>query len=149
MEIVKVKGRNDDFVMLCKKLEEFQFGLIPVLQEKGYNLIDDLDVVEGFLMYDDKKPVASIGLKRVTDETCEVVRVFVSGEYRGNGYAVTMIEKIETLARELGYKRAELVTWGLSKSALRLYEKCGYRKGEEKSSEWFGGFAYVELDKNL
>ena len=149
MNIVKVDGENKDFVSLCKKLEEFQYGLMPVLREKGYELTSDLSEIVGFVLYVKNIAVGSVGLKRINDETCEVVRVFVSEEYRGNSYAGKLFEKIENLAREMGYKKVEMVAWAKAKSALKLYEKLGFEKSEEKISEWFGGFGYVELFKNL
>ena len=101
MQIVKVKGNNKDFKLMCEQLENFQFNMIPALKEKGYSLTDDLNEVIGFVLYDDNKPIGSIGLKRVSDEVCEIVRVFVLDDYRGNGYAGMLFEKIEDLAREM------------------------------------------------
>ena len=149
MEIVKVKGVDKDFELLCRELENFQYNMIPILKEKDYNLTDDLGDVTGFVLYDNKKPIASIGLKKISENTCEIVRVFVLEDYRGNGYAGMLFDKIENLAKELGFKNAEMVAWCDAKSALRLYEKLGYKKSEEKISEWFGGSKYVELYKNL
>ena len=37
MEIVKVKGVDKDFELLCRELENFQYNMIPVLKEKDYN----------------------------------------------------------------------------------------------------------------
>ena len=149
MNIVKVNGNDKDFLLMCKALEEFQFNMIPILREKEYSLTDDLNDITGFVMYDADKPIASIGLKKIDKRSCEIVRVFVLEEYRGKGYAGMMFEKIENFARELGFKKAEMVAWVSAKSALRLYEKIGYTNTEEKISEWFGGAAYVELFKNL
>ena len=149
MEILKVEGLDKDFKMLCEQLEEFQFNMIPILKEKDYSLTKDLEKVIGFVLYDNKKPIGSIGLKKSSDDTCEIVRVFVLEDYRGNGYAGMLFEKVETLAKELGFKNAELVAWCDAKSALRLYEKMGFMKSEEKISEWYGGFKYVELFKKL
>ena len=149
MNIVKVNGEDKDFRFLCEKLENFQYGLMPVLREKGYELTSDLSDIVGFVLYVNDIAIGSVGLKKIDDDTCEFVRVFVSEEYRGNGYAGMLFEKIENLAREIGYKKAELVAWTKAKSALRFYEKLGFKKSEEKISEWFGGFSYVELFKDL
>jgi len=149
MQIVKVDGNNKDFKLMCMQLENFQFNMIPILKEKEYSLTDDLNEISGYLLYDNEKPIGSIGLKKISDELCEIVRVFVLDEYRGNGYAGMLFEKIENLAKEQGFKKAEMVAWASAKSALRLYEKLGYLKTEEKVSEWFGGSKYVELYKNL
>ena len=149
MQIAKVDGNNKDFKLMCEQLENFQFNMIPILKEKEYSLTDDLNEITGYLLYDNEKPIGSIGLKKISDESCEIVRVFVLDEYRGNGYAGMLFEKIEDLAKEQGFKKAEMIAWVSAKSALRLYEKLGYLKTEEKVSEWFGGSKYVELYKNL
>ena len=147
--IEKVNGTHPDFFKLSKKLEDFQFNLMPVLKEKGYNLTENLDEITGLILYVENDPVASIGLKKIDEETCEIVRVYVSDDYRGNGYAGMLFERVENFVRELGFKNAELVAWCDAKSALRLYEKMGFMKSEEKISEWYGGFKYVELFKKL
>ena len=119
MEILKVNGSNEDFKKLCEKLENFQFNMIPVLKEKGYSLTDNLNEVIGFVLYDDKQPIGSIGLKKISEEVCEIVRVYVLDGYRGKGYAGMLFKKIENLAREMNYKKAEMVAWVSAKSALR------------------------------
>ncbi len=149
MELIKVDGSNKDFYYLCEKLQEFQYGLMPELKEKGYNLTDDLQEIVGFVLYIDKVPVGSIGIKKISKEVCEIVRVFVCEEYRGKGYATYMFSKIESLAKNLGYKKAEMVAWCKSTEALKLYKKLGFSCSVEKESEWFNGLEYVELFKKL
>ena len=149
MKILKVKGTNDDFKMLCSKLENFQFEMLPVLREKEYSLTDDLENITGFVLYVDDKPVGSIGLKHISDEACEIVRVFVMQNYRGNGYAKLLFSEVESLAKKMGYKRAEMVAWKKATAALKLYKDLNYVFGEEQVSSWYGGNLYIELYKNL
>ena len=149
MQLLKVKGTNSDFAYLCRELEKFQFDLMPVLKDKEYNLTDDLDDIIGFILYDNKIAIGSIGLKKLSNESCEIVRVFVNENYRGRGYAKILFENIEQLAKDLGYKKAELAAWSKAKSALKLYDKLGYISGKEKESEWFEGLKYFELYKNF
>ncbi len=149
MKILQVSGKDKDFVYLCKKLEDFQYNLLPNIKEKGYSLTNNLEDIKGLLLYVDEKPVGSIGIKRVNDKVCEIVRVFVDEDYRGNGYSKLLFEKIEKLAKSLGYEKAEMSAWCEAKVALKLYEKLGFIKSEEKVSEWYGGNEYVELFKKL
>ena len=51
MKIVRVNGDDKDFFSLCKRLENFQYGLMPILQEKGYELTSDLKEIEGYVLY--------------------------------------------------------------------------------------------------
>ena len=149
MQLVKVSGNSKDFSYLCKQLEDFQYNLIPVLKENNYTLTDDLQEITGYVLYVDNNPVGSIGLKKISNNVCGIVRVFVAESYRGNGYANLLMEKIEELAKELGYKKAEIIAWCESKAAINLYKKFSYSFSEEKVSEWYGGHKYVELHKDL
>ena len=147
--IDEVEGTDSVFFDFSKKLEDFQFNLMPVLKEKGYNLTENLEEITGFILYINRKPVGSIGLKKINDETCEIVRVFVDEVCRGNGYSRLLFEKVESYAKNIGYKKAEMVAWCKADSALALYKKLGYSFSEEKESEWFAGLRYVELSKDL
>ena len=149
MQFSQVNGTNKDFLQLCNKLQDFQFHLMPVLKDKGYNLTENLDCITGFILYDNKKPIGSIGLKKVSVDTCEIVRVFLEEEYRGNGYSKLLFEKIEALAKELNYKKAEMVAWSKATTAINLYKKLGYNSSDEKYSEWFTGLKYIEFHKTL
>lgn len=149
MKILQVKGSNPDFILLCKKLENFQFNLLPILKEKEYSLTNNLDDIIGFILYIDNTPIGSIGLKKISNDVCEIVRVFVREEYRGKNYAKILFEKIEHLAKNMGYKKAEMVAWSKATSALKLYNKLGYIIAQENLSEWYGGNSYVELYKDL
>ena len=149
MIIKEVNGQDRDLFLMSKKLEDFQFNLMPCLKDKGYSLTDELSEILGFIMYDNDKPIASIGLRKVTDDRCEIVRVFVDESYRGRGYAKLLFQKIEEFAISLGYKFAEMIAWQLASSATALYVKLGYTASEEKESEWFDGLKYVEFLKEL
>lgn len=149
MNFLEVKGTNKDFAECCKKLEDYQYNLIPILKEKDYFLTKNLEEVNGFVLYIDGKVVGSIGLKHVDNDTCEIVRVFIDQNYRGNGYGNKLIEKIEEYAKSKGYKKAEIVAWVKSTSAVCLYKKFNYIVKSEKVSEWFGGDKYLELYKEF
>ncbi len=149
LQIKELNGVDEDFVVLCRRLENFQYDLLPGVKEKGYNLTDDLKDVVGYVLYDGDKPVASIGLKKKTKRTCEIVRVFVDEAYRGNGYAKMLFKKIEDKAFEMEYNKAVMVTWEKSTAALGLYTKLGYKQGQTKVSEWYCGYGYIELSKDL
>ncbi len=148
MKIIKVEENNKDLGKLCLLLEKFQHQILPELAEKGYTLADTSGI-DAFLLYDGKDAIGSIGLKHIDNNTCEIVRVFMKDEYRGNGFAQLLFNHIEEYARNFGYRRAELITWANSISALALYKKLGYIRSEEKKSEMFNGLKYVELHKEL
>ena len=64
----RVNGQDRDLFLMSKKLEDFQFNLMPCLKEKGYSLTDDLSDILGFVVFEEDKPIASIGLRKVTED---------------------------------------------------------------------------------
>ena len=148
MKVIQVANCDKDFCELCLLLEKFQHQMLPGLEGTGYSLTDQSGIT-AFLLYDDKKAVGSIGIKHIDDTACEIMRVFMREEYRGKGLANLLFDHMEKYARQLGYKRAEMVTWAESKSALSLYKKLGYICSDEKASKWFTGAKYIELYKEL
>lgn len=150
MKVLEVDGKNADFYNLCCELEMFQFNLLPVLKEKGYCLTSNLqEVIKAYVLYNNNAVVGCVGLRPVTSEVCEIVRVYVKKKFRCKGYATMLIEKVENLAKELGFKFAEMTAWLKAESAIKLYKKLGYNHKEEKISKTYGGQAYVELFKTL
>lgn len=58
----------------------------------------------------------------------EVKRMYVRPEARGQRLAERLLERLEQLARELGVDRTLLETGRDQHAAVRLYERCGYRR---------------------
>ncbi len=148
MDILETKGIDSNFYSLCKRLEEFQFSLMPELKDKGYNLTYDLNDINGYLLYINNEPVGCIGLKKCTDDVCEIVRVFICKEHREKGYSKLLFSKIETLARTLGFKTAIMFAWVKAEVAINLYKKLGYIIIEEKVSN-YSQLVYFKLSKKL
>ncbi|PZS08334.1 MAG: GNAT family N-acetyltransferase [Solirubrobacterales bacterium] len=72
------------------------------------------------------KPVCCGGVKRLDASTCEIKRMYVVPELRGQGAARVLLNALEDRARELGYARARLDTGPKQKRARGLYESAGY-----------------------
>ena len=66
------------------------------------------------------------GLKRLTDEICEIKRMYVVPQARGRGIAGLLLEALEDAAVRLGYSVARLDTGPKQPHAQRLYERAGY-----------------------
>ena len=71
-------------------------------------------------------PVCCGGVKRLSDDACEIKRMFVVERARGRGAARELLEELERRARELGYSVARLDTGPRQPRAQRLYERAGY-----------------------
>jgi GNAT superfamily N-acetyltransferase len=80
------------------------------------------------------------GLKRLTDEVCEIKRMFVVPEARGRGLAQLLLDALEDAARGLGYSVARLDTGPKQPHARRLYERSGYREVDNFNGNPFASF---------
>lgn len=71
------------------------------------------------------------GLKRLDDRVCEIKRMYVVPEMRGQGVARELLQALERKARALGYELARLDTGPKQPHARALYESEGYREIED------------------
>jgi GNAT superfamily N-acetyltransferase len=76
--------------------------------------------------FDDGAPVCCGGVKALSDDACEIKKMFVVQEARGRGVARELLEELERLARGLGYEIARLDTGPRQMRAQRMYERAGY-----------------------
>jgi GNAT superfamily N-acetyltransferase len=81
-----------------------------------------------FVGYSGGMPVCCGGVKRLDDEACEIKKMFVTSEARGQGVARTLLGALEDAARELGYTIARLDTGPKQAHAQALYASAGYRR---------------------
>lgn len=67
-----------------------------------------------------------IALKYVDEKTCELKRLYVKPEFRGNQIAESLVNQIIDDAKKIGYKKIQLDTLPFLKSAIHLYERYGF-----------------------
>jgi GNAT superfamily N-acetyltransferase len=80
--------------------------------------------------YRDGVAVCCGGIKRLDGRICELKRMYVVPEARGQGVARRLLEALEDRARQLGYAVARLDTGPRQPGARHLYESAGYREIE-------------------
>ena len=61
-------------------------------------------------------------------DTCELVKIYLSKTYRGQGLGQMLLEKCTEEAIRLGYKKMYLETLPELINALSMYEKNGFEK---------------------
>jgi GNAT superfamily N-acetyltransferase len=76
--------------------------------------------------YDGDVAVCCGGVKRLSDEACEIKRMFVVEGARSRGVARALLDELERRARDLGYTIARLDTGHRQPHAQSLYERAGY-----------------------
>jgi len=76
--------------------------------------------------WEDQGAVCCGGLKRLSDDVCEIKRMYVVPAARGQGVAQLLLDALEDAARSRGYTAARLDTGREQPHAQRLYERAGY-----------------------
>ncbi len=100
-----------------------------------------------YLAYVDDKLAGCIALRKLEDETCEMKRLFVREGFRGDRVGVTLVEKLITDAREIGYKRMRLDTYPPKMSkAVKLYESHGFKPISPYYDNPHDDVLFMELD---
>jgi len=74
----------------------------------------------------DGEPVCCGGVKRLDERACEIKRMYVVPQARGQGVARQLLAALENAARALGYVIARLDTGPDQPHARALYESAGY-----------------------
>jgi molybdate transport system substrate-binding protein len=76
---------------------------------------------------DDGRVVGCCGVYRVDETTCELRKMYVLREDRGQGLGARLLRRAIAFARGRGFRRMELETASLLKVAIGLYERSGFR----------------------
>ena len=100
------------------------------------NLLEDMDDVQQiyfdnggiFLVLTDEDQIIGTGaILKMTDEVCELKRLWLQVEYHGKGLGYRMIQELFAFARKKGYQRVRLETDRDSQSrAFELYKRLGF-----------------------
>ncbi len=109
--------------------------------DAGHDMTGD-GITAMVLVRAEGEPVACGAIRDVSAEhgrgVGEVKRMFVLPEHRGRGYSRLVLDELERLAREQGWRRLILETGVLQPEAIGLYLRAGY-----VSMENFGEYADV------
>ncbi len=129
LKCVYTDGRNQDFSELCRLLDNNLDELVGGFEQRKnyvqYNTLENIhDVV---LFYDDDLPCACASFKHYEEGIAEMKRVFVRQEYRGQGVSKELIQALEAIAREKGYRSMILETGKPLIAATKLYLRMGYK----------------------
>jgi GNAT superfamily N-acetyltransferase len=79
------------------------------------------------VLIDGGEVLAGGGMRRVTDDTCEIKRMWTAAGHRRKGYASRVLTGLEDAARAAGYSTLLLETGPLQPEAIALYTARGYR----------------------
>jgi len=99
------------------------------------------------LAYSNEQLAGCIALRQLDAERCEMKRLFVRSEFRGDGLGRVLVGAIIDEARILGYKRMLLDTIpGKMDKAIELYEAIGFIDIEPYYDNPVEGARFMELE---
>ncbi|SJZ89427.1 GNAT family N-acetyltransferase [Anaerorhabdus furcosa] len=79
-----------------------------------------------YVVLSQDRVVGCIALRKLSKDVCEMKRLYVRSEVRGQGIAGRLIDLLIEQARLIGYKTMVLDTIPALKSAIHLYKKKGF-----------------------
>ena len=99
-----------------------------------------------YLAYCNEKLAGCIGLKKIDDKNCEMKRLYVREQFRGQQIGNQLILKIIADAKEIGYSHMLLDTLPFLKTALHLYRKYGFYETESYNDSPMDTSIFMRLD---
>ncbi len=128
MKLIKVENTNSDFISLCKKLDDIHNEVVAEQRMPGASCCVENEIYTNvYIMYDGEEPVGCIASTDVNNKEVEIGRVYVCKEYRNQGIATKLLEKVEKIAKNNGAKYLILDTYERLVGAVNLYKKMGFK----------------------
>jgi ribosomal protein S18 acetylase RimI-like enzyme len=94
-------------------------------------------------------PVGTLMLKRVSDDICEMNRMWVKSEARGHGIGRSLIEALCDRARDMGFQFMKLEALDERILAVPLYHKLGFVTDPDRSDYAMKDARIIALIKTL
>lgn len=98
------------------------------------------------LAFDHDKLAGCVALRRINDNECEMKRLYVRPQYRGQGLGRKLAEVIISEAKNKGYSRILLDTVPSMNEAINLYTGLGFERVESYRHNPIEGAVYMALN---
>ncbi|MEN6461093.1 MAG: GNAT family N-acetyltransferase [Syntrophomonas sp.] len=150
---IKIKPAYDEIESIKTLFTEYTQMLGVNLDFQNYK--QELEQLPGkyalpdgrlYIAYDENKTKGCIALRKITDTICEMKRLYVRPEFRGQKIGQMLAEQIIEDAAKLKYKYMVLDTLAKLKSAVILYKKLGFYEIEPYYQNPLENVIYMRLD---
>ena len=148
--IEKIKELFKEYTYMLVKEDE-DFAKYLKLQDYESEL-ENLDIKYGppkgrlYLATVEGEVAGCIALKYIDEKTCELKRLYVKPEFRGNKIADALVDQIIDDAKKIGYKKIQLDTLPFLKSAIHIYTKLGFYETDPYVNSPLDTSIYMKLD---
>jgi len=95
------------------------------------------------------EPAGGVACRRMTEEICEMKRLFVYPGFRGRGIGRRLCEQIIATAKGLSYRKMRLDTVARLDSAITLYGSLGFYDIEKYCDNPDATARFMELDLDV
>lgn len=99
-----------------------------------------------FLAINNEEVAGCAALRPFQGEQCELKRLYVRPQYRGQKLGKLLVKKVINAAREIGYNQILLDTMPVMAKAQDLYRSLGFYETEEYRYNPIAGATYMCLD---
>ncbi len=124
--LLEVSPSHPDFVFLVAQLDAHLTDMYGK-EEKFFTKYNQIDSIQyAFICYQDKVPVGCGGMKKYSDISMEIKRMYVVPNCRGRGIATSILKALENLATKLNYAETILETLKIKESVIKMYSRNGY-----------------------
>ena len=137
--------------MLLKEDSTFKKYLdIQNYDEEVENLEQKYGMPEGrlYIAYFNEQLAGCIGLRKIDDENCEMKRLYVRPEFRGNHIGNELVNRIIDDAKEIGYKFMLLDTFPFLENAIHMYKNFGFYEISSYNNSPMDSLIYMKMDLN-
>jgi len=80
------------------------------------------------LAIEENHPVGCAALRPIDEQICELKRMYVLPQYRGQGVGKVLAQTLIKEARQIGYRLIRLDTGNFLTAAIKLYKTLGFKQ---------------------
>ncbi|MEJ0031587.1 MAG: GNAT family N-acetyltransferase [Bacteroidota bacterium] len=127
ISLLRTNSNDKDFKSLVESLDA-ELRSLDGDDHVFYGQLNKTDDVDCVIAYIDNSAVGCGAIRKFSDESMEIKRMYTREEIRGKGVATAIVADLENWSRELGYSSCVLETGKRQPWAIALYKKLGYKE---------------------